>query len=81
MSLANKNHTFHPESKRTSISQDARNFLEHAFQVQQFPNRKDIEILAKKSKLKDSQVRTWFNNKRMRIKLKQRPTKVSLPTQ
>jgi hypothetical protein len=59
MSLANKNHTFHPESKRTSISQDARNFLEHAFQVQQFPNRKDIEILAKKSKLKDSQVRTW----------------------
>jgi len=60
-SLANMNYSFHSKSKRTALSRAAKSYLEHAFQIKPFPNRKDIEILATKLKLKDTQVRTWVS--------------------
>lgn len=47
------------KGKRMSLDPNRKAFLENAFQMQPFPNRKDRELLAKKTGMTSVQVRIW----------------------
>lgn len=47
--------------KRVTISPNARHFLNRAFNLQPYPNRRERELLAEKCKLTPIQVRVWVS--------------------
>ena len=54
------------KSSRQSITRQSRKILESYFKVELYPDKKEIETIANKSRLSFKQVRQWFRNKRRR---------------
>lgn len=59
------------EKKRVHLTQDTKMFLNAVFMVRPFPNSTERKIIAQKCHMTAAQVRTWFSNRRARLKTKE----------
>ncbi|KAG0142760.1 hypothetical protein CROQUDRAFT_49817 [Cronartium quercuum f. sp. fusiforme G11] len=66
--MANTNTTTYQSTPRRRLTIEQEQILLKRFSIQEYLSKKEMEDLAEKLKIPTSQLRTWFGNRRSKLK-------------